>query len=82
MAGNDCIGLNGGVAMMNLIERTAQACPNTKIIVSGYSQGAMVAHNGVAFARAEAKRQVAVSPLRVSLPPFQFFLYFLSKRSS
>jgi predicted esterase len=74
MAGNDCIGLNGGVAMMNLIERTAQACPNTKIIVSGYSQGAMVAHNGVAFASAAAKRQVAVCNFHISLSPSQSFL--------
>ncbi|PGH00061.1 hypothetical protein AJ79_08332 [Helicocarpus griseus UAMH5409] len=58
MAGNNCIGLNGGIAMMELIEQTAQECPETKIVVSGYSQGAMVAHNGVAFAKPEAKSQI------------------------
>ncbi|KAK2808598.1 hypothetical protein FQN50_004630 [Emmonsiellopsis sp. PD_5] len=58
MLGNNCIGLNGGIAMMDLIEQTVQECPDTKIVVSGYSQGAMVAHNGVAFAKPEAKKQV------------------------
>ncbi|KAK2789416.1 hypothetical protein FQN52_006280 [Onygenales sp. PD_12] len=58
MAGNNCLGLNGGIAMMDLIEQTVQQCPDTNIVVSGYSQGAMVAHNGVAFAKPEAKKQV------------------------
>ena len=43
--GDDCLGLPGGVAGTKLLESTVASCPDTKIIFSGYSQGAMVAHN-------------------------------------
>ena len=43
--GDACLGLPGGAVLTPLLESTAKNCPNTKIIVSGYSQGALVAHN-------------------------------------
>jgi len=59
IAGDDCIGLPGGVACMKQLNKVASSCPTTKIIVSGYSQGAMVARNCVAFAEKKARDQVA-----------------------
>jgi len=59
IAGDNCIGLPGGVACMNLLNKINKECPETKFVVSGYSQGAMVAHNCVAFATPEARKQVA-----------------------
>lgn len=35
-------------------------CPDAKIFMSGYSEGGMVSHNGVAYADDEAKKHVAV----------------------
>ncbi|KAL9107092.1 MAG: hypothetical protein Q9227_007958 [Pyrenula ochraceoflavens] len=56
--GDYCLGLPGGAVLTPLLESTASSCPDTKIIVSGYSQGALVAHNGVASATQEAKDRV------------------------
>ena len=35
----------GSGVMADLANKTASACPNTKIIMAGYSQGAQVVHN-------------------------------------
>lgn len=59
--GDYCLGLAGGMVAKDLINQAAQKCPDAKIFVSGYSQGAMVAHNGVAYAEPLAKKRVAVS---------------------
>lgn len=40
--GDDCLGLPGGQIAAQLLASVAQSCPNTKIVVSGYSEGAMV----------------------------------------
>ena len=60
--GDDCLGLPGGAVATQYIEQAATQCPGTKIIVSGYSEGAMVAHNGVGYASASAQAAVTVSP--------------------
>ncbi|KAI9659553.1 MAG: hypothetical protein M1821_001812 [Bathelium mastoideum] len=57
--GDDCLGLPGGVIATDLIESVASECPNTKIVVSGYSEGAMVSHNGVGNSNASAKSKIA-----------------------
>ncbi|MCJ1330087.1 hypothetical protein MMC10_006769 [Thelotrema lepadinum] len=49
--GDDCLGLPGGVIGTKLLDSVASQCPSTKIVVAGYSQGAMVAHNTVAGSR-------------------------------
>ena len=59
--GDDCLGLPGGAVATQYIEQAATQCPNTKIIVSGYSDGAMVSHNGVGYASDSAKAKVTVS---------------------
>ena len=43
--GDNCLGLPGGQIAAQQLEQVASSCPNTKIIMSGYSEGAMVAHN-------------------------------------
>lgn len=52
-------GDNGGVQMANDVKSIQARCPKTKIVLSGYSQGAMVAHNafskgGLAGSQAQA----------------------------
>lgn len=37
----------GSGVMADLANKTASACPNTKIIMAGYSQGAQVVHNAM-----------------------------------
>jgi len=49
----------GGVTMAGMITAKANACPNTKIIASGYSQGAQVTHNALGQVRGTAKTHVA-----------------------
>ena len=43
--GDNCLGLPGGQIAAQQLEQVASSCSNTKIIMSGYSEGAMVAHN-------------------------------------
>ncbi|KAH5754096.1 hypothetical protein HBI88_194040 [Parastagonospora nodorum] len=51
----------GSTTMTNLIGSTASRCPNTKIVLSGYSQGAQLVHNAaVRTSAANAARVAAV----------------------
>lgn len=59
--GNYCAGLPGGMAGKELLESAAQKCPNAKIFLSGYSQGAMSVRNALAYAQDEVKPRVKVS---------------------
>ena len=43
--GDYCLGLPGGVVAAEVLESVVSSCPDTKIIMSGYSEGAMVTHN-------------------------------------
>ncbi|KAL1611873.1 hypothetical protein SLS60_000094 [Paraconiothyrium brasiliense] len=43
--GNANLGASGGPTMAKLVQTAKSQCPDSKIIVSGYSQGAMVVHN-------------------------------------
>ncbi|CAO2657790.1 Nn.00g039160.m01.CDS01 [Neocucurbitaria sp. VM-36] len=56
-AGNANLGADGGKVMAQLVATALSQCPDTKIIVSGYSQGAMVVHN--AFSNGLSSSQVA-----------------------
>ncbi|KAH8726934.1 cutinase, partial [Phaeosphaeriaceae sp. PMI808] len=44
-SGNTNLGADGGKKVADLVATAISQCPNTKIIVSGYSQGGMVVHN-------------------------------------
>jgi cutinase len=39
------MGADGGKKMADLVAQALTQCPSTKIVISGYSQGAMVVHN-------------------------------------
>lgn len=39
------MGASGGPEMKKLVEQAISNCPDTKIALGGYSQGAMVVHN-------------------------------------
>ncbi|KAF1814226.1 cutinase, partial [Eremomyces bilateralis CBS 781.70] len=58
MDGINCLGMEGGIIAMKMLENAVAQCPEQKIFMSGYSQGAMVAREAVAFARPEARKQV------------------------
>lgn len=46
-AGNANLGGSGGPIMADIATRALSACPETKIVLGGYSQGAMVVHNAL-----------------------------------
>jgi len=50
-----CIGMAGGLKCIDQINRLAERCPQTNIVLSGYSQGAMVARICAAWAGPKAK---------------------------
>jgi Cutinase len=58
--GDYCLGLPGGMVAKDIINEAAKKCPNSKLFVSGYSQGAMVVRNGLARASDFAKSRVKV----------------------
>lgn len=39
------LGANGGPIMAKLVKQALSQCPKTKVVLGGYSQGAMVVHN-------------------------------------
>lgn len=41
------MGASGGKTMASLVQIAKSKCPSTKIVLSGYSQGAMVVHNAL-----------------------------------
>ncbi|KAG7006472.1 cutinase [Physcia stellaris] len=43
-AGNANGGGNGGALMTSLVQQALQQCPDTKVVISGYSQGGSVVH--------------------------------------
>jgi hypothetical protein len=61
IAGDYCLGLPGGMVARDMLNQAAEKCPTSKIFLSGYSQGAMVVHNGIAYATPNARKRVAVS---------------------
>jgi len=69
IAGDYCLGLPGGMVARDILNQAAAKCPTSKIFMSGYSQGAMVVHNGIAYADEQAKKRVAA--VLVFGDPFQ-----------
>ncbi|KAE9981278.1 hypothetical protein BLS_007650 [Venturia inaequalis] len=57
LAGINCVGLPGGINCIKQIDALSAKCPSTKIVLAGYSQGAMVARICAAFAGEAAKKQ-------------------------
>jgi hypothetical protein len=64
VSGDFCLALPGGMVAKDLINQAAAKCPTSNIYVAGYSQGAMVVRNGVAYANSSARARVKVSSYR------------------
>jgi hypothetical protein len=58
---NYCVGLPGGVACVPWLNKQVANCPNSKFILGGYSQGAMVSRICIAFASPATRAKVKVS---------------------
>ncbi|RDI85231.1 hypothetical protein Vi05172_g4574 [Venturia inaequalis] len=58
MSGNACVGLPGGMKCLDVLKSSAAQCPDTKFVLSGYSQGAMVAHICAAYAEEAIKSRI------------------------
>ncbi|CRL29874.1 Cutinase [Penicillium camemberti] len=52
-AGNAVMGAAGGPAMAKLVKQALSQCPKTKVLLGGYSQGAMVVHNAASTLTAD-----------------------------
>jgi hypothetical protein len=70
VSGDFCLALPGGMVAKDMLNQAAEKCPSSKIFLAGYSQGAMVVRNGVAYANDSAKSRVKVIMLR-STPRLQ-----------
>jgi len=58
IAGDNCIGFPGGIKCVDQLAKLAQQCPTSSFFLSGYSQGAMVAHICTAFSKDEVKKRI------------------------
>lgn len=45
MQGNANMGASGGPKMASMVKQALSQCPQTKVVLGGYSQGSMVVHN-------------------------------------
>ncbi|KJY00935.1 hypothetical protein TI39_contig307g00020 [Zymoseptoria brevis] len=59
-AGNFNLGATGGVAMAALAKQKLRDCPDTKLILSGYSQGGLVCHNALSAQGLDGSKVAAV----------------------
>jgi len=59
LSGDYCVGLPGGMVARDMIKGAAEKCPDAKIFMSGYSEGGMVSHNGVAYLPENLKSRVS-----------------------
>jgi cutinase len=64
LAGGDAA---GGTTLFNLINQAATQCPNTKIVVSGYSQGAQLVHTATQRLSAAQAAKVSAGKFPISI---------------
>lgn len=55
------------MVMATLVDKTIAACPNTKIVLSGYSQGAMVVHNAMSIINAPTASSNSTNPAQTTV---------------
>jgi hypothetical protein len=60
VAGDDCIGFPGGIKCRDQLAKIAASCPTSNFFISGYSEGAMVAHICTAFSTDAVKKRIKV----------------------
>jgi hypothetical protein len=66
IAGDNCIGFPGGMKCVDQVAKLAQQCPTSSFFISGYSQGAMVAHICTAFSKDAVKKRIKVGKAGVA----------------
>ncbi|EME88910.1 carbohydrate esterase family 5 protein, partial [Pseudocercospora fijiensis CIRAD86] len=59
-SGNTNMGADGGAAMAKHAQAILSSCPDTKLVLSGYSQGAMVVHNALSSQGLDGSKVAAV----------------------
>ena len=60
----------GAATTAQLLEQAASQCPDTQIVLSGYSQGAQVVHLGEAMVSAEVAARIAAVVSELNPPIF------------
>ena len=58
----------GAATTAQLLEQAASQCPDTQIVLSGYSQGAQVVHLGEAMVSAEVAARIAAVVSKLNAP--------------
>ncbi|KAF2172868.1 carbohydrate esterase family 5 protein [Zasmidium cellare ATCC 36951] len=58
--GNANMGASGGPAMASQAQEVFSSCPDSKVVLSGYSQGAMVVHNALSSQGLDGSKVAAV----------------------
>lgn len=59
-AGNANLGASGGPAMASMAKQVFSSCPDSKVVLSGYSQGGMVVHNALSDQGLDGSKVAAV----------------------
>ncbi|CZT22716.1 uncharacterized protein RCC_08421 [Ramularia collo-cygni] len=59
-AGNANMGATGGAAMASQAGNILSSCPDTKLVLAGYSQGAMAVHNALSAQGLDGSKVAAV----------------------
>lgn len=58
--GNANLGASGGPAMASQAKAALSSCPDTKLVLAGYSQGGMVVHNALSAQGLDGSKVAAV----------------------
>jgi len=58
IAGDNCIGFPGGIKCVDQLAAVHKQCPEAKLFLSGYSQGAMVARICAAYSKEDVRAKI------------------------
>lgn len=62
-----CVGLPGGKACVDVLKKLSAQCPTSNFVLSGYSQGAMVARICAAYQTPDVQQRIKVRLLHAFL---------------
>lgn len=63
--------------MADLVKRAMKQCPDTKVVMSGYSQGGQLVHNAAAMLESEVSKEMGAGMFL-----FLFLSFFFCNRCS
>jgi predicted esterase len=69
LAGGDA---NGSKLMAQLVGQAQTKCPNTKVVISGYSQGGQLVHNAAKILNATTAAAVSSGKVPPPILPLHF----------